>query len=510
MLSEHPELAVITKLDCKHPLALSLASQLLENGIYFAGIKHQKFFNEIPDSMDKYKAVLIDEKILKSLITKQSPELEKLARYASEGHVFSLEHLESQGQLNIESVNSKRIYDHYTMEKLQTIIAHADLTIFHPSVRMIQEARPSKNIIEAFKERLKRRLTEQNVWNEFLLHDWKATMALIEIEEHVDLLPVLRESIVAVCSTFPDGAHHDQIAGFFATAWLYEHTGNQKPFQKMLKILNRILQDRPRINGVITGCGFKSDPLFLDHNTSWISAGTTVRRNLMWPESLHFLGPTVGAATRITGDRKYLSEALEVIRYLRKYHKDSDGLLFHCTSKNHKFFGQKWSRGIAHVLYGMIYLLEELSQDCHSKYEVLNFIKEIGLALRNFQDKDSGLWRNIVNNQDSRIESSGSTCFVYVFSRCINKGWLNREDFQAMLDKAFVGLKNLYWQGGLGAMCRGTGTGDKIYYISRPQGWGIVPQFIMATLEYEKLQRSYFQDKLNAYKALGAFQTATF
>jgi hypothetical protein len=55
-----------------------------------------------------------------------------------------------------------------------------------------------------------------------------------------------------------------------------------------------------------------------------------------------------------------------------------------------------------------------------------------------------------------------------------------------MAQRAFTGLKNVYWKGGLCCMCRGTGTGDMNYYLSRPQGWGIVPQFIMVIYEYEK------------------------
>ena len=486
MYTNKPELAVVTKLDQNDPLSLSLASQLLERGVYFNGIENQQFPHAIPDSITDYKALLIDEKMLMDVMSKRGKDFEKLENFARKGLVFSFGHPSIN---QITNLSQAAIYDSYTSDKVFGILAHTDLTLPHPFLLSISQKRANDEILCAYKKKLLERLTLRRVWSEFSLHDWRAAISLSKQAGHSDVFPVLVDSISNLCESLPKGAHHDQIAGFFATAWLYDQTGDIKPFNKMLKIVERMIKQRPRLQGVITGCGFEEDPLFSENDGKWTLAGTTVRRNVMWTESLHFLGPTTGAAIRVTQDRKYVLEAMKVIRYLMKYHQDENGLIFHCT-RNQKPIGRKWSRGIAHTLYGMIYLLEELEDEYPSfRDEVLVFIKKIGQSLQKTQDEKTGLWRNVVDSKISRIESSGSTCFAYVFAKCVNENWLDKDDFEGMVNKAMVGLKTLYWNGGLCAMCRGTGTGDEAYYIARPQGWGIVPQFIMAVIEYDKLTK---------------------
>ncbi len=476
-----PELAIITELDDDHPLRLSLSSKLIEKGIFFQIVEIKHFKSFVMNRLKYCKALLIDEKILRCIMS-GTAELQKIENFAKQNFIFTMGNLscKSTGVLGIAAV-----CDHYTDGLVASIIAHAELTIFHPEAQQIQLQRSNSEILAVFKKQLCKRLIVRHSWNEFLLHDWKAALCLSGIPQHRDIRPLLIDSINSACINFPEGIHHDQLGGFFATAWLYENTDNKLPFKKMLCALDGILRRRPRIDGIISGCGYEDDPLLINHNSHWSLAGTTVRRKVMWNESLHFLGPTVGAATRITGNWKYALEALELTRYIRKYHQDHDGLFFHC-SRDKKPIGQKWSRGVAHALYGMIYLLEELSDNRPLKNEILEIIRNVGKGLKKYQDQKTGLWRNVIDEPKSRIESSGSTCFVYVFLKCINEGWLDEAEFYEMAKKAFRGLKNIYWHGGLCCMCRGSGTGDLNYYISRPQGWGIVPQFIMAMCEYEK------------------------
>jgi hypothetical protein len=45
------------------------------------------------------------------------------------------------------------------------------------------------------------------------------------------------------------------------------------------------------------------------------------------------------------------------------------------------------------------------------------------------------------------------------------------DDDNALFDRAFVGMKRLYYRGGVASNCRGTATGVDTYYRTRPMGY---------------------------------------
>jgi hypothetical protein len=57
-----------------------------------------------------------------------------------------------------------------------------------------------------------------------------------------------------------------------------------------------------------------------------------------------------------------------------------------------------------------------------------------------------------------------------------------------MVRRAWEGLKQLYWRGGMAANCRGSAYGlDDAYYLERPQGWAKMPHMLLAATEMARL-----------------------
>jgi rhamnogalacturonyl hydrolase YesR len=164
-------------------------------------------------------------------------------------------------------------------------------------------------------------------------------------------------------------------------------------------------------------------------------------------------------------------------------------LIAHC-SREGESNNIVWSRGQFHALIGMVYLLDELDRKHPAFDRVLEMIRAAGLGLMKHQDERTGLWRNVVDHPDARLESSGTAGQCYVFARCIREGWLDRAPFEPMVRKAWQAVKLTYWRGGLGANCRGSGPAwDMTYYLGRPHGWANTSPSAWALMSLLELQR---------------------
>lgn len=476
-----PQLAVISSMDPEEPMALSLASRLIESGIFFAGIAEGEFSGELPENPGLYRALLIQRDVFDEIIGEGGGRLDRLSSYAAEGgHVYLFD---DPGK-NAE----KLVCDMDASLLIESMIPHTYLTRRHPSAAKIQAERKDAELLDGFKSRLMNYLSGgKAIWGEFSLHYWKAAIMLIGTGGHEDVRGALIKEILRLSHAMPAGYNHNETAGLFAPAWLYGETGDRGPFEKALGLMDKILEKRPRVEGLLASDGFADDPLCLKpENHAPIKA--TSRRNVVWTENLHMLCPGLAAMTRVSGDGKYLDEAMKIASYVKERHQDSDGLIIHCT-RGGEPVSSKWSRGMAHALYGIIYMADELEPGNSGRKLLLECLVEAARGLKESQDPETGLWRNVVDNRQARIESSGSICFVYVCARGINEGWLEGGEYRSMVEKGYEGLKGLYWRGGLAANCRGTGLGmDEVYYLSRPQGWAVVPWFTMAHLEVLKMR----------------------
>jgi len=249
--------------------------------------------------------------------------------------------------------------------------------------------------------------------------------------------------------------------------------------------------------GVLNWNGFMDDPLGLrsapDKGMSW-EQPTVAMRSTNWNEALHMQCGPLAAIARATGNRRYLDEALRLIEHCGKYHLDpKDHLLFHATRAGRPASG-KWGRGTTHALYGMLFTLEEMDAKDGARGGVIDVIDRLGEGLQKVQDAETGLWRNETSVSFARVESSCTAGIVYAYGRCLCEGWLPRAKYAPMVLRGWDGLKRMYWRKGLAAQCRGTAIGPTSFYVSRPQGWGAVPQLLMAAMMVSRLKRSPAQE----------------
>jgi rhamnogalacturonyl hydrolase YesR len=207
---------------------------------------------------------------------------------------------------------------------------------------------------------------------------------------------------------------------------------------------------------------------FLD-NSGWIE-GALVEKwmRYMWSESMmHACG--LFALARHTGDKAHRRAADATLRKVIAQTQHASGLWHHwADTRGNK--GAFWSRASQWPLLWMTQSLLFVEPDSESAEVMQRAIRKTYGALAKWQDPDRGVWHLVINEPATRVESTASGAFVYCHDRLRELGRVDGTH-QAMIERAFEGLKRLYYRGGVAAACRGTGSGPPQYYRTRPMGY---------------------------------------
>ncbi|MBI4026705.1 MAG: glycoside hydrolase family 88 protein [Verrucomicrobia bacterium] len=494
----HPEFVVVTKWGPEHPLLLSFVSQLLEHGVFFEQGPGQGLLSQLPDDLTSCRAIVLDTPSFAEAIADAGAR-KRLDAFARAGGFVQL--LDDPTKQHSAEVGfARQLFDQLNFAIVCDILAHTRASRFGADALRSQLDRPDREILDDLAANEIRAVEKMNRWHEMTQHHWKALKALIEVGGRSDLRDLFIAAVRKNSKEIPPALNHDMLGGYFAIVWLHEQTGDHGPLEKARTRLDEVLSRRPRQMGLLTSAGFEDDPLGLADSSAatkeqryshyYGNYYTTNPRTILCNEGLHFYGSAYGAFARATGEHKYYDEALRHVEHIHRYHQRPDGLIAH-GSREGQSNNIVWSRGLLHALIGLLYLLEEMDRKDPAFARMLEMIRAAGLGLIKHQDERTGLWRNVIDHPDARLEASGTAGFCYVFARCIREGWLDRATFAPMVRKAWQGVKLMYWRGGLGGNCRGSGLAyDLTYYLGRPQGWANTspsPWALMALLEVQRL-----------------------
>ena len=179
-------------------------------------------------------------------------------------------------------------------------------------------------------------------------------------------------------------------------------------------------------------------------------------------EDIFFAGTILQRATRITGDSKYTDIAADFQRQSAQKLMQPDGIYWHCVSSPYP-----WGRGNGFTALGFAETLKVLNNDQRKRIADLHLQHLSGL--HNYQDAESGMWRQVIDRKDSYLEQS-STCMIGIaIAIGISNGWLNRYEWLSTLVSAWQGVANgIDDQGRVSDVCVGTGPLNSLQeYIDR-------------------------------------------
>lgn len=189
--------------------------------------------------------------------------------------------------------------------------------------------------------------------------------------------------------------------------------------------------------------------------------------------------PALYWLARCTGQRSHADIADKLADRAILRTQRPDGLWHHWISLRDGSQGACWSRAQMWPILFFTESLEALDLASDSARRMIASIQRTFEGLARTQDREWGLWHLVADESSSRIESSAAAGIVYCHDRLREMGVLD-DRYVELANRAVIGLKRLYYRGGLGASCRGTACGDANYYRSRPQGYNNRTLFLAA------------------------------
>jgi rhamnogalacturonyl hydrolase YesR len=212
----------------------------------------------------------------------------------------------------------------------------------------------------------------------------------------------------------------------------------------------------------------------------------------VWADDLYMSVPFLARMGSLTGKTAYFDEAVKQIALFNKYLFDERvGLMWHCYYDDLKVnSGTFWGRCNGWMMMATADLLRLLPADHPRRSEVIALLQRQIRSTAQYQSK-TGLWHQILNKEDSYLETSCTAMFTYSVALAVNNGWIERR-YQSIAIAGWRGiLTQITGEGAVTNICMGTGIGDDIkFYYDRPapyndiHGLGAV---FLAGLEVAKL-----------------------
>jgi rhamnogalacturonyl hydrolase YesR len=203
--------------------------------------------------------------------------------------------------------------------------------------------------------------------------------------------------------------------------------------------------------------------------------GTLARKRPMmdsiWLDDLYMSVPCLAQMGKLTGDRKYYDEAAkQITQFARRMFNREKGLYMHgwiARMEEHPEF--RWARANGWALMAKVELLEVLPEDHPSHPAILNLLRAHIRGLAACQG-NNGLWHQLLDRNDSYLETSATAIYTFCMARAINRGWIDPLAFGPTVQLAWNAVTTkVNDQGQVEGTCVGTGMGfDPAFYYYRP------------------------------------------
>jgi rhamnogalacturonyl hydrolase YesR len=223
-------------------------------------------------------------------------------------------------------------------------------------------------------------------------------------------------------------------------------------------------------------------------------------KNTLWLDDLYMSVPALAQMGKLTGDKKYYDDAVkQILQFSKRMFNKDLGFYMHGWVEDmnpHPEF--HWARANGWALVAMTELLEVLPENYKGRAEVLEQLKAHIRGLAPYQS-DKGFWHQLIDRNDSYLETSATAMYAYCIAHAVNKGWIDA--------KAYAPMSILAWnavttkvndKGQVEGTCVGTGMAfDPAFYYYRPtnvyaaHGYGPV---LMAGAEIITLLNNYILD----------------
>jgi unsaturated rhamnogalacturonyl hydrolase len=195
------------------------------------------------------------------------------------------------------------------------------------------------------------------------------------------------------------------------------------------------------------------------------------QKNTLWLDDLYMYVPAVAQMGKLTGDKKYFDDAVkQVLAYSKRMFNEKKGLYMHGwveSMETHPEF--RWGRANGWAILAMSELLDVLPENHPGRAAVLQQFKEHAKGIAGYQT-GSGFWHQLLDREDSYLETSATAIYSYCIAHACNKGWLDPMTYAPMSILAWNAVSTkINDKGQVEGTCVGTGMAfDPAFYYHRP------------------------------------------
>ena len=193
--------------------------------------------------------------------------------------------------------------------------------------------------------------------------------------------------------------------------------------------------------------------------------------NTLWLDDLYMGVPAIIQMGKLTGDAKYFDEAVkQVTQFSGRMFNREKNVYMHGWVESMDVHPQfHWARANGWALLTKIEVLDVLPENHPGRPAILKLLQDHIKGLASYQSGE-GFWHQLLDREDSYLETSATAIYAYCIAHAINKGWINREAHAPMALLAWNAVTTkINDKGQVEGTCVGTGMAfDPAFYYYRP------------------------------------------
>jgi unsaturated rhamnogalacturonyl hydrolase len=176
------------------------------------------------------------------------------------------------------------------------------------------------------------------------------------------------------------------------------------------------------------------------------------RPHQVWLDGIWFSLPFYAEYARRFGETAVFDDIGRQYAAIFEHSRDAKtGLLHHGWDETRQAFWADpqtgasravWSRSVGWYAMSLVDVLDQVPATHPARAELLRMLADIAQTLVRYQDRESGLWYEVVDQPQASgnyLESSGTAMFVYALAKGVNRGYLDQR-FASSAVRGYIGL----------------------------------------------------------------------
>lgn len=205
--------------------------------------------------------------------------------------------------------------------------------------------------------------------------------------------------------------------------------------------------------------------------------------NQMWLDGMYMAGPLMVRLANLFGESDLYDTVYRQMKLFKDHTMDPEtGLYYHAWDESKEFYKVDpqtgltscfWGRAIGWFVVAMFEIYELLPEDYSHREEFFQTGKDLVDAVMSYQDKNTGLWKQVidkVDREDNWDEVSCSCLFVYAISKMCTLRKMDNK-YMECAKKGYEGVIDTITFSGddleVNRVCIGTGLNFYEGYVGR-------------------------------------------